>query len=275
MSAGNRTGPINILTIDLEDWAQSTLDYDLPISERALHNTHRLLDILAEFGVHGTFFVQTLVAEKYPELIQRVATEGHEIASHGHRHLPLFKLTPTEFADDLRYSLEILGNLSPHPVQGYRAPDFSIRRDTLWALDILREQGVRYSSSIYPFRGNRYGMQGVPVQPHQIVYGLIEIPLSVVRFAGRNWPVAGGGYLRVLPYWITHWAIRRINAEGRPAVAYLHPYELDTQEMRQFRGRIPWRLYWSQSINRHQTISKLRSLLRDFEFAPICEVIAL
>ena len=266
---------INILTVDVEDWQQSTLDYNMPISERALYDTHRLLDILAEVGVHSTFFVQTLVAEKYPELIHRVATEGHEIASHGHSHVPLFRLTPADFAEDLRRSLEVLENLSPHAVQGYRAPDFSIRHDTLWALDILREQGVRYSSSIYPFRGNRYGMLGVPLQPHQIVDGLIEIPLSVVRFAGRNWPVAGGGYLRALPYWITHWAIRRINAEGRPAVVYLHPYELDSQEMREFRGRIPWRLYWSQSFNRHQTESKLRSLLRDFEFVPIREVIPL
>jgi len=275
MIARDRIVPINILTIDVEDWAQSTLDYDLPISERVLDNTHRLLEILAEFGVHGTFFVQTLVAEKYPELIRRVATAGHEIASHGHRHIPLFELTPTEFAEDLRYSLRILGQFSPYPVQGYRAPDFSIRRDTLWALEVLREQGIRYSSSIYPFQGNRYGVPDVSPQPHEIVNGLIEIPLSVVRFAGRNWPVAGGGYLRVLPYWITRWAVGRINAEGRPAVVYLHPYELDSQEMRLFREQIPRHLYWSQSVNRHQTELKVRSLLRDFKFAPIREVIPL
>jgi polysaccharide deacetylase family protein (PEP-CTERM system associated) len=266
---------INLLTVDVEEWQQSTLDYTLPISERVLYNTHHLLDILAEFSVRGTFFIQTLVAEKYPELIQRITAEGHEVASHGHSHVPLFKLTPSEFAKDLRCSLEILSSFSPCPIQGYRAPDFSIRKDTLWALDILREEGLRYSSSIYPFRGNRYGIPDIPLGPHEIVNGLIEIPLSVVRFLGQNWPVAGGGYLRVLPYWVTHWAIRRINAEGRPAVVYLHPYELDSQEMQQFRGRIPWRLYWSQSLNRHQTESKLRSLLQDFEFAPIREVIAL
>jgi len=266
---------INILTGDVEDWQQSTLDHNMPISERALHNAHQLLDILAEVGVHGTFFIQTLVAEKYPELIQRVAAEGHEVASHGHSHIPLFRLTPANFAEDLRRSLEILENLSPHRVLGYRAPDFSVRHDTSWALNILREQGIRYSSSIYPFRGNRYGIPDTPVQPHQIVDGLIEIPLSVVRFAGRNWPVAGGGYLRLLPYRLTRRAIRHINAEGRPAVVYLHPYELDCQETREFRERISWRLYWSQSLNRHQTESKLRSLLRDFEFAPIREVITL
>ena len=244
----------------------------MPVSHWASENGHRLLDILAEFGVKGTFFVQTLVAEKYPELVRRIAAEGHEIASHGHSHVALFKLTRTEFAQDLRRSLEILEHLSPHPVRGYRAPFFSIREDTLWAFDVLREQGIQYSSSVFPFRGSRYGMRGVPVRAHQIVSGLVEIPLSVVRFIGRDWPVAGGGYLRISPYWITRRAIQRINSEGRPAVVYLHPYELNDQEIREFRGRIPRRFYFSQSLNRHKTESKLRSLLRDFEFAPIGDV---
>ena len=265
----------NILTVDIEDWAQSTLDYALPIPERAVDNAHRLLDILAELSVRGTFFVQTLVAEKSPELIRRIAAEGHEIASHGHGHVPLFKLTPADFAEDLCLSLEILKQLGFHSIQGYRAPDFSIRKDTLWAFEILQNHGIRYSSSIYPFHGNRYGIPDIPVGSHQITDGLVEIPLSVVRLVGQNWPVAGGGYLRFLPYWITHWAIQRINAEGRPAVVYLHPYELDCQETREFRGQIAWRLYLTQSLNRHQTEYKLRSLLRDFEFAPVREVISL
>ena len=264
---------INILTVDVEDWQQSTLDSRLPISERALNNAYRLLDILADFGVHGTFFVQTMVAERYPELVRRIAAQGHEIASHGHNHVPLFDLSPAEFADDLRRSLNVLANIHPHRVRGYRAPDFSIRQDTLWALDILRKNGIEYSSSIFPFRGSRYGIPGTAVQPHQLADGLMEIPLSVVHFAGRNWPVAGGGYLRLLPYWITRWAIRRINAEGRPAVVYVHPYELDPDEMREFKGRIPWRLYLSQSLNRHRTESKLRSLLQEFQFGPISEVV--
>ena len=264
---------INILTVDVEDWQQSTLDTDLPISERALHNTNRLLDLLAEFRVQGTFFVQSLVAEKFPDLVRRIAAEGHEIASHG--HVPLFKLTAAGFAADLHRSLEILEDLTAGRVYGYRAPDFSLRQDTLWALEVLREHGLRYSSSIYPFPGRRYGIAGAPPGIHEIAEGLIEVPLSVVRLGGRNWPVAGGGYFRLLPYRLTRWAIRRINAGARPAVVYLHPYELDGNEMRQFRGRIPWRLYWSQSINRNQTEAKLRSLLRDFQFAPIREAVAL
>jgi polysaccharide deacetylase family protein (PEP-CTERM system associated) len=265
----------NILTVDVEDWQQSTLDTNLPISGRVLRNTNRLLDLLAEFNVQATFFVQTEVAELFPELIRRIAGEGHEIGSHGHHHVPLFNLQPSDFTADLHRSLEILNSFGPHPVQGYRAPDFSLRQDTLWALDILRREGIRYSSSIFPFRGRRYGMANAPVVAHSLAEGLTEIPLSVFRFAGRNWPVAGGGYFRLMPYSATRWVIEKINREDRPAVIYVHPYELDDQEVRQFRDQISWRFYWSQQLNRHRTETKLRLLLQEFTFAPIREVITL
>jgi polysaccharide deacetylase family protein (PEP-CTERM system associated) len=216
-----------------------------------------------------------MVAEKFSHLVKEIAAEGHEIASHGYNHIPLCELTPAEFAKDLHDSLALLNNLSPRPVQGYRAPDFSINKDTLWALDILREQGIRYDSSIFPFRGRRYGFSDVLLKPYQILDDLIEVPLSVIRLAGHNWPVAGGGYFRLLPYWVTRWAIRCINTEKRPAVMYLHPYELNTTEMQQFKDRMPWHLYWSQSLNRCRTECKLCSLLRDFRFAPIRRIIGL
>lgn len=266
---------VNILTVDVEDWQQSTLDSTLPISERVKKNTDRLLDIFSKFGARATFFVQTLVAECYPDLVTRIFDEGHEIASHGHGHVPLFRLSPAEFARDLSSSLGILRELTHSAIQGYRAPDFSLRQDTSWAWDILVEQGMRYSSSIIPFRGKRYGIPNAPLRPFKIRDGLTEVPLSVVRVAGRNLPVAGGGYMRLYPYWATRWAIRRINAEGRHAVVYLHPYELDEQELQEFRGRIAPSLYWSQSLNRHQTEKKLCRLLREFDFAPIREVVPL
>ena len=264
----------NLLTVDVEDWQQSTLDPSLPISERALCNTRRMLDILSACGAQGTFFIQTLVAEKYPELVGEIARGGHEIATHGHGHIPLFKLTPDAFAADLQLSLKILKSLSPHPIRGYRAPDFSIRKDTLWAWEILKDQGLRYSSSIYPIRGRRYGFPGFKEQPHEVGKGLWEIPLSTIRLAGRNWPVAGGGYFRIFPLWFTRWAIRRLNREGRPAVVYLHPYELDAREIRQFRRRIPSLLYLTQSLNRSRTEAKIRTLLREFKFRPIQETIS-
>jgi polysaccharide deacetylase family protein (PEP-CTERM system associated) len=219
---------INLLSVDVEDWQQSTLDNSLPISKRALTNTLHLLDLLLEYGVQGTFFVQSMVAEKYPQLVHRIVSDGHELASHGHSHIPLFRLTPVEFEQDLRHSLKILNGLSAQSIQGYRAPDFSIRRDTMWALEILRDQGFKYSSSIFPIRGHRYGIHDIPLRQFETITGLIEVPLSTVSLAGRNWPVAGGGYFRLFPYWLTKRAIRRMNADERQAIVYLHPYELDS-----------------------------------------------
>ncbi len=271
----NRLGIRNILTVDVEDWPQSTLNPHLPISGRALSNTRRLLDVFQEFGVKATFFVQSRVAEKFPQLVKRIADEGHEIGTHGHNHIPLFSQKPEEFAEDLRLSLEILGAMAVKPVVGYRAPDFSLRRDTLWALEILREQGIRYSSSIFPFGGRRYGMPGGLFGCHSTPEGITEVPLSVVPFAGRAWPVAGGGYLRLYPYRLTRWAMRRIQSEGRPVVVYVHPYELDPEEIEPYRRKIPRGLYWSQAVNRKKTESKLRALLSEFKFIPVREAIGI
>ncbi len=265
---------INLFTVDIEDWQQSTLDQRLPISERALENSIRLLDLMDEHGVRGTFFVQSLVAEKYPGLVRRIVADGHELASHGHGHVPLFRLTPEELAADLRKSMDVLSAFSSRPVLGYRAPDFSIRGDTLWALDVVRRAGFTYSSSIYPFYGPRYGIPRALVRPYQIMEGLVEVPPSVVRFGGRSWPVAGGGYLRLLPYQLTRWAIQNINKQGLQAMVYIHPYDLNRTEIEQFRGKIPERLFLSQSLNRHKTATKLHCLMRDFAFAPIRDAVS-
>ncbi len=269
------TAPRNILTVDVEDWQQSTLDQALPISERARTNTERLLDIFSRSGVHATFFVQSLVAEAYPGLITRIRDAGHEIASHGHGHVPLFKLSREEFSRDLATSLRILSRLTGGEVRGYRAPDFSLRGDTTWVWDVLAEQGMLYSSSIVPSRAARYGVPGAPLGAHRVREGLTEIPLSVVGAAGWNVPVAGGGYMRLYPYRVTRWAIRRINAAGRPAVVYLHPYELDERELDAFRGRMSPAFHWTQRVGRHRTERTLSRLFEDFAFAPIRDVIPL
>jgi len=266
---------LNMLTIDVEDWQQSTLDQSLPVTERAERNTERMLALLAEHRTRATFFVQGMVAELYPDLVRRIVAEGHEVGSHGHGHAPIFQLTPEEFRADLRRAAAVLRPLTGAPLLGYRAPDFSIRQDTLWAPASLAEGGFRYSSSIFPFAGSRYGIAGADRRPHTVEGGLLEVPLSVVDIAGRPWPVGGGGYLRLYPYALTRWALRRLNREQRRAVVYLHPYEIDSEEMRGFRGRIPWKLYVTQSLNRDQTERKLRALLRDFSFVPVREVIDL
>jgi polysaccharide deacetylase family protein (PEP-CTERM system associated) len=267
-------GPIrNILTVDVEDWQQSVVDFDLPISERVLVNTRRMLGLLRDHDVRGTFFVQTLVVARYPDLVREIAADGHEVASHGHSHIPLFQLSPAALARELEQSLAILNALLDAPILGYRAPSFSVRPDTLWALPLIRDAGFRYSSSIFPFAGRRYGIADAPVSQHEVIPGLTEVPPTVIHLAGRRWPVAGGGYLRLLPYMATRAAIRSVNREGRPAVVYLHPYELDHDEVRAFRGKIPPRLYWSQGLNRRQTVRKLDALLRDHAFASVRDVV--
>jgi polysaccharide deacetylase family protein (PEP-CTERM system associated) len=265
---------LNALTVDVEDWPQSSLDRSWPISERALHNTRRMLALLVEEGVQATFFVQGMVAERFPELVKEIAAPGHEVATHGHSHELIFRLGRRAFAAELRYSVQMLEDLSGQRVLGHRAPDFSITKDSLWALEEIAALGLRYDSSIFPIYNPRYGIQDAQRFPH-FRNGLIEFPISTVRWAGINLPVAGGGYLRLFPYAVTRWAIRRINAQGQPAMIYLHPYELDTEELRLLGDQIPWSLRLTQGLNRGRTEAKLRALMRDFELAAVREVLGL
>jgi polysaccharide deacetylase family protein (PEP-CTERM system associated) len=269
----NEGGRLHALTVDVEDWAQSSLDYDLPITERALRNTRRLLELLAEAGVRGTFFVQGLVAERFPALVGEIAAAGHEIGSHGFSHRPLFTIGPQAFAEELRRSVGLLEDLSGQRVLGFRAPDFSITPASLWALDILTEQGMVYDSSIYPARTARYGIAETPRFAHRLPNGLIELPLSTFVFAGRNWPVAGGGYLRLFPYAFTRWAISGIGRQGQPAVVYQHPYELNATELSELELPIPARFKLTQGLNRRFIPGRLNRLLREFRFAPAAEVL--
>ena len=267
------TGIANILTVDVEDWQQSTLDLMLPVSERVVTNTLRLLAVLSDMNVKATMFVQGMVAEKFPELVRKIVEGGHELASHGYSHTPLFKLTPHQFEEELDRSVALLEGFTDQPIRGFRAPDFSITEDTFWARQILVDRGFTYSSSVFPFGGHRYGIAHANPAPHVVEPGLLEIPLTVVRALGRTWPVAGGGYLRLLPYRMTRWAIHRVNGQGRAAVIYLHPYEFDLDEVPPFRPRMSLSFYLSQTVNRRHTETKLRSLGHDFRLVPISETL--
>jgi polysaccharide deacetylase family protein (PEP-CTERM system associated) len=266
---------LNALTIDVEDWPQSSLNYDLPVTERAVRNTQLLLSILREYQVKGTFFVQGLIAENFPQLVVEIAADGHEIGSHGYSHRPIFTIGPQAFADELHRSVELLQSITGQEVIGFRAPDFSITADSLWAIDLIAEQGFRYDSSIFPYRTSRYGFNDVPRHPYPLKDGLTEVPLSTIVWAGRRWPVAGGGYLRLLPYAITRWAIQRIQSEGSPAVVYLHPYELDAKELDEVNMPISPRTRLSQGLNRRFIPARLKQLLQDFRFAPVNQVLGI
>jgi polysaccharide deacetylase family protein (PEP-CTERM system associated) len=268
---------LNAMTIDAEDWPQSTLDFSLPVTERAVRNTRGLLEIFRRNGnqVRATFFVLGLLAERFPQIVREIAADGHEVATHGYSHKPVYGLGPQAFADELARSVRLLEDLSGQRVLGFRAPDFSITADSLWALDILAEQGLLYDSSIFPVRTSRYGIGDALRSAYRLPNGLIELPLSTVRWGGRRWPAAGGGYLRLYPYTVTRWAIQSIQADGFPAVVYLHPYEIDPTELDEIEWPVPARLKLTQGLNRRYIRGRLERLLHDFTFGPACDVLQL
>lgn len=267
---------INALTIDFEDWYQGLeiahtqwAGYEdrLPFAGR------RLLGLLDQAGVRATFFVLGAVAERHPELVQEIGEAGHEVATHGYSHTPVYQMSPEAFREELRRSMGLLENLTRMPVLGHRAPFFSITRESLWALEILAECGIRYDSSIFPVVNYRYGIPDAPRWPHAIEAGgaaMMEFPLSTLRILGRNIPVAGGAYFRIYPYAITRWGFRSINRQAQPVVFYLHPWEIDPEHPR---IRLPRRIALTHYFNLQATEGRLRRLLADFQFAPMSEVL--
>jgi len=230
----------------------------------------RVLQALAEHQASATFFVLGWVAQHEPDVVRRIAAAGHEIASHGMEHRMLQRLAPDEFRQDLLDSRSMLEDLSGRPVIGYRAPTFSVTHETAWALDVLAETGYRYDSSVFPIHHDRYGVPDAPRGIHRAIgpagEGLLEIPPLTLRFAGTNWPVGGGGYLRLLPVRVLGRALKKAARQGRPGMIYLHPWELDPGQpvlpmprLTRFRHRVGLR----------RTESKLRWLLRRFRFTSI------
>ncbi len=253
-------------------WPRSRWD-EFP--SRVVANTERLLGVLAEHEVRGTFFVLGWVAERHPALVQLIADLGHEVASHGYGHRLVYEQTPRAFREDVRRAKDLLESRSGQPVEGYRAPSFSITGASLWALDILIEEGYRYDASIYPIRHDRYGIPASPRHPYVLPRPngkIVEVPGSTARLAGMNVPIGGGGYFRLLPYAWTRWGIHQVNArEGRPAVFYLHPWEIDPDQ-----PRLPasWLSRFRHYRNLDRTEARLRRLLADFRFAPLRHVLA-
>lgn len=274
----------NLLTFDLEDYFHATglrdavdpLQWDR-LPGRVEYTTRRLLRILAEHGVTATFFALGWVANRYPDLVREIVAAGHELASHGWSHELVYEQTLERFRDDLLRTKELLEDVGGRPVLGYRAPCFSVTDRNRWALEVVAETGHRYDASIYPTRRRRYGDPSCPPEIHRPLRpawdhaGLWEVPATVVRVLGRNVPVAGGGYFRFFPYRVTRAAIRHLNRRSRPAVVYLHPWEIDPDQPR-LRGASAadsWRHY----LNLDRTEARLRRLLRDFEFGPVVEAI--
>jgi polysaccharide deacetylase family protein (PEP-CTERM system associated) len=273
---------VNAMSIDVEDYFHvSVFDGIVPRSSwpqmesRVVQNTDRLLDIFDEFEVHSTFFVLGWVGERHPELVRRIAQRGHEVASHGYAHRLVYDQTRPAFRDDVRRAKGILEEAAGRPVVGYRAPSYSITPKSLWALDVLIEEGYQYDSSIFPIRHDRYGIPVSGRRPYRIDRdrgALIEVPGSTTQLGSMNLPVAGGGYFRILPYWWTRWGITRVNErEQRPAVFYLHPWEIDPEQPRLKAGRLGQFRHYR---NLHDTEQRLRQLLTDFRFDTLQSLVA-
>jgi polysaccharide deacetylase family protein (PEP-CTERM system associated) len=267
----------NVFTVDLEDWPIAVLGPDQAITDRVVANTQRCLEILHSGGVRATFFVLSKVAERFPDLIREVHAAGHEIASHGHGHEVLTRLSPERFEADVRTSIEILTDIIGERPLGYRAPAFSIVASTRWAGPILSKLGFQYDSSIFPIHHQRYGISDAPRGIHRWPdCPLIECPPATVAVMGSNLPVAGGGYYRLLPGAFVRAAVRRINREQMPAVLYLHPYELDTGGIgahQRMGVKVGPARHLTQAMFRGRIESRLRKLLEQFEFTTMRELV--
>lgn len=265
---------VNAMSIDVEDYYHvSVFDGIVPrvqwdqMESRVVVNTTRLLDLFDEFNVRGTWFVLGWVCERHPDLVAAIAQRGHEVASHGYAHRLIYDQTPQAFREDVRRAKQLLEDATGRRVFGYRAPSYSITPRSLWALDVLLEEGYTYDSSIFPIRHDRYG---IPVSERQAyplartAGTLFEVPGSTTTVAGMNLPIGGGGYFRILPYWWTRWGISRLNKdEGRPAVFYLHPWEIDPEQPRLKVGLLSRFRHYR---NLDDTEARLRQLLQDFRF---------
>ncbi len=270
---------LNALTFDVEDYFQVESFTNIVSREdwsqypiRVVENTQRILNLLREYKTHATFFVLGWVADRYPELVQEIAADGHEIATHGYWHQLIYRQTPEEFATDLENSLEAIQKaLGSYSVVGYRAPVFSITNQSLWALDILQKHGIKYDSSIFPVAvHDRYGISNADRFANEIGEGLWEFPPSTVQLAKLNLPVAGGGYFRLFPIPLTRWAIRQINDEGQPAIIYLHPWEFDPEQPRISGASLLSR--FRHYLNLDRTENRLRRLLEEFQFGSMSQV---
>jgi len=281
--SGRLPGVVNAMTIDVEDYFHvSAFEATVPrsrwtsLESRVVANTERLLDLFARAGVHATFFVLGWVADRHPALVRRIAEAGHEVGSHGFAHRLIYDQSASEFRDDLRRSLDAIAGASGTQVLGYRAPSFSITPRSLWALDIIREEGFVYDASVFPIRHDRYGLPSAPRHFHVLERSagtLWECPGSTVRIAGTNLPVGGGGYFRLLPYAWTRWGMARLNdRERRAAVFYLHPWEIDPEQPRLPASRLSRFRHYT---NLRRTEGRLERLLRDFRFAPLRDVLGL
>jgi polysaccharide deacetylase family protein (PEP-CTERM system associated) len=269
--------PLCSFTIDVEDWYQSSVDFDAPISERVVRNVDRVRAVLAEAGVKGTFFVQGLVAQAYPKLLQELLAEGHEIQSHGHTHRPLFRMDRKTLQAEVENARKSIEDACGVRATAFRAPDFSILEENLWALEVLAELGFEIDSSIFPMRMKRYGIANWETGPRQVKLQngsqILEVPVAIWPVGSLKFPVAGGGYFRLLPQPVLERALRSIISRGQPAIVYSHPYEFSPNELNDYRNRVPFKFRFTQGLGRASFVKRVQHLLGALPFGRFDEVV--
>ncbi|MCB2066263.1 MAG: DUF3473 domain-containing protein [Erythrobacter sp.] len=270
-----RNGPVvNGLSVDVEDWFQVGAFEDVierdqwgALDDRVDRNVHRILDLFDAAGAYATFFTLGWVAERHGALLREIADRGHEIASHGWDHQRVFRMDKASFAQDIDRARKVLEDASGQAVKGYRAPSFSIDARTPWAFDVLAEQGYSYSSSVAPVAHDHYGWREAPRFAFRPLKDspLLELPVTTAMFRGKRLAAGGGGFFRVLPYAFSRWAIRQVNRrEGRPAVFYFHPWEIDPGQPRVAGAPLKSRLRHYTNLER--MAGKLEQLVREFRW---------
>lgn len=262
----------NAMTVDVEDYFQvSAFEKHICKSQwdnlqhRVKDNTFRILDIFAQHHVKATFFTLGWVAERYPEIVKRIVSEGHELASHGYEHIRVSEQTPDQFRADIRKSKQILEDIGGQTIVGYRAASYSIGANNLWALQVLEDEGHLYSSSIYPVKHDLYGMPSAPrfmFHPEN-TSSLLEIPITTLNILNKNIPCGGGGFFRLYPYVLSKMAYKYLNAvENQPGIFYFHPWEIDPDQPRQ--QNLPLKSRFRHYLNLNRVENRLNNLLNDF-----------
>jgi polysaccharide deacetylase family protein (PEP-CTERM system associated) len=269
----------NAMTVDVEDFFQvqafaTTIDRASweTWPRRVEANTDRILALFSDNQIKATFFTLGWIVERHPALIRRIVEQGHELASHGYGHVPVHEQNPDSFRADVRRTKRLLEDTGGVEIRGYRAATFSITADTIWALSVLADEGYAYSSSIYPVVHDLYGMPRAPrfaFKPGSSSF--IEIPMTTVSLLGRNLPWSGGGFFRLLPYPLSRWGLRRVNArEHQPCIFYFHPWEIDPEQPRVAGARFKSRVRHNLNLGRME--GRLRRLMTDFSWGRMDQV---
>jgi polysaccharide deacetylase family protein (PEP-CTERM system associated) len=271
----------NALSVDVEDYFHVSAftgsikqddweDYPLRVES----NTRHLLDLFDEHQAKATFFVLGWVAERAKDLVKEIARRGHEVASHGYSHQLVYNQTADAFRDETQRSKDLLEEIIQRPVIGYRAASYSITENSRWALDILSEVGFEYDSSIFPVHHDRYGIPDSPRFPYQLETPngghLVEFPLSTIKLFNYRLPVAGGGYFRLYPYWLSKAGLKQINRQQKSFIFYLHPWEIDPEQPRIEAG---WLSRFRHYNNLDKCAPRLRQLMKSFHFGTVRDVL--